>query len=437
MTIETILIVDDEPLICEYLTQALSRKKFKVKSANSIEETLKAIEKGHFDLFLIDMKLGRMNGLELLEKIKHLSPHSICLMMTGHASIETAVDAMRLGAFHYLEKPFNPEALLALIEKASTHHSLLNENQFLRSETKSPFITKSTQMTRLKDELKRIAESNASVFITGESGTGKEVVANAIHQESNRASKPFIRINCAAIPDTLIESEFFGHEKGAFTGAVTRRLGRFELAHEGTLLLDEVTEVPLHLQAKLLRVLQEQEFERVGGNTSIKVDVRIISTSNRSLEEAIKQKVLREDLFWRLNVIPIHICPLRERKEDILSLADYFLHLFCSEYHKPLKKLSPQAQEKMLKHPWQGNVRELKNLMERLVVLSYDDKIDESLIEESLTNPFLSELPKGLTLNELEKRYIIETLSLFNQDKNKAAEQLGIAPQVLEAKISS
>ena len=432
MAIETILIVDDEPLICEYLSQALSRKKYKVASANSYEETLVAIQKGHFDLFLIDMKLGKMNGLELLEKIQQLSPHSVSIVMTGYGSIDTAVDAMRLGAFHYLVKPFEPGTLTALIEKASEHHSLLHENRFLRTESKTPFIVKSQAMLRLQEELIRIAQSSASVFITGESGTGKEVVANAIHTESKRSDKPFIRINCAAVPDTLIESEFFGHEKGAFTGAVARRLGRFEMADGGTLLLDEVTEVPLHLQAKLLRVLQEQEFERVGGNTPIKVDVRIIATSNRNLEEAIKMKLLREDLFWRLNVIPIHIPALRERKEDILSLADYFLHYFCSEYHKPSKQLSKAARERMASHPWPGNVRELKNLMERIVVL---DTVDDELIEQSFSNPFSNDLPKGLTLNELEKRYIIETLSVHNQDKQKAAKQLGIPTQVLDEKI--
>ena len=434
MSIESILIVDDEPLICEYLTQALKRKKFKVQSATSFQECVKLLENEHFDLFLIDMKLGKMNGLELLEKIKFASPNSLSIVMTGYASIENAIDAMRLGAFHYLVKPFAPEALMAFIDKASEHFSLKRENSFWRDKGKTPFLASSPSMSRLQSELKRIAITNASVFITGESGTGKEVVANAIHQHSLRENKPFIRINCAAVPETLIESEFFGHERGAFTGALARRLGRFELANGGTLLLDEVTEIPLHLQAKLLRVLQEQEFERVGGNTSVKVDVRIISTSNRHLEEAIRQKVLREDLFWRLNVIPIHIPPLRERKEDILPLASYFLTLFCSDYHKPIKTLSAEVQKKLLTHPWHGNVRELKNLMERVVVLSDDQTLNEHLIFDSLNEPFL---PKGLSLQELERRYIVETLSSCNQDKLKAAEQLGIHPNILEEKIRS
>jgi two-component system response regulator AtoC len=434
MPIESILIVDDEPLICEYLTQALQRKKFKVNNSRSYEEALQLLEKEHFDLFLIDMKLGRKNGLDLLDKIKSASPNSLCIVMTGYASIETAIDAMRLGAFDYLVKPFAPETLTAFINKASEHFSLKTENNFWRDKGKTPFIAKSPSLLRLQAELKRIAASNASVFITGESGTGKEVVANAIHQHSLRENKPFIRINCAAVPETLIESEFFGHEKGAFTGAMARRLGRFELAHEGTLLLDEVTEIPSHLQAKMLRVLQEQEFERVGGNTSVKVDVRIISTSNRNLEDAIRQKVLREDLFWRLNVIPIHIPPLRERKEDILPLAHYFLTLFCSDYHKVIKQLSKQAEEKLLSHPWHGNVRELKNLMERVVVLSDDHSLNEELIFDGLKNPFL---PQGLSLQELEMRYIIETLSHHNQDKVKAAEQLGIQTHILEEKIRS
>lgn len=432
MGIKSILIADDEPLICEYLSEALARKKFSVRCAHAYEEVLDWVKKEHFDLFLIDMKLGSRNGLELLEHIKQISHNSLIIVMTGYGSIETAIDAMRLGAFHYLVKPFALGNLTATIEKASEFFSLKNENLFWREGGKVPFIAESPSMRRLKEELKRIALSNASVFITGESGTGKEVLANAIHQQSLRNEKPFIRINCAAIPETLVESEFFGHEKGAFTGASARRIGRFELANEGTLLLDEVTEIPVHLQAKLLRVLQEQEFERVGGNAPVKVDVRIISTSNRNLEGAIKEKVLREDLYWRLNVIPIYIPPLCERKEDILPLAEYFLTLFCNDYHKPIRKLSQKAQMQLIHHSWHGNVRELKNLMERAVVLS-EGVLDEALIERGLKeDPFM---PKGLTLKELEKKYIIETLSQHNEDKEKAAEQLGITAADLEKRI--
>jgi two-component system response regulator AtoC len=287
-------------------------------------------------------------------------------------------------------------------------------------------------MKKIIHEIEHIAKSNANVFITGETGTGKEVIAHLIHYNSLRNHKPFIKVNCAAIPDALVESEFFGHEKGAFTGAVNKRLGRFELAHGGSLLLDEVTEIPLHLQAKLLRITQEEEFERIGGSKSIQVDVRLISTSNRSMREAIANKVIREDLYYRLNVVPIHLPPLRERKEDIVPLANYFIERTCMENHLDRKKLSADAEKKLLLYPWPGNVRELANVIERAIVMG-DSKIitGEQLMLEGFN---LNGLGMGKTLAELERQLIVETLQT-HQNELKAAETLGISLKKFKDKL--
>jgi two-component system response regulator AtoC len=296
-------------------------------------------------------------------------------------------------------------------------------------------------MKKILQDLEKIAKSQASVFITGESGTGKEVIAGAIHQFSTRSQHPFIKVNCAAIPETLIESEFFGHERGAFTGAHTRKTGRFELADKGTLLLDEVTEIPLTLQPKLLRAIQEQEFERVGGVKPIKVNLRFLATSNRNMQEAIESKIFREDLFYRLNVVPIQIPPLRERREDILPLANHFLNRFCLDNHKPLKKFSERAVEKLLNYPWPGNVRELANIIERTVVLDFDAMIDsEHLYLDSTLHPksapaASAALPVGISLHEMEKRLILETLQLQHQNRTKTAAILGISARTLRNKL--
>lgn len=372
--IEKILIVDDEELMRRFLAETLVRKNYDVETAGSGKEALAALKKKNYDLIITDMKMPDLSGIELLRKVKESSPQTLVIVMTAYGTIETAVEAMRLGAFNYLLKPFTPDAIETLIEKAAGHLALVQENIYLREEVSSKriptkLVAASPLMKKVLAEAIQIAKSHASVLIHGESGTGKEVVAAAIHAHSLRAQNPYIRVNCAAIPDTLIESEFFGHEKGAFTGANNKRLGRFELADKGTLLLDEVTEIPIGLQPKLLRVLQEQEFERVGGTKPLAVDVRLISTSNRNLKEAIKEKIIREDLYYRLNVVPLHLPPLRERQEDILPLTHYFLGKFCAENGRPLKTLSKEAEKKLLSHPWPGNIRELANALERVVVI--------------------------------------------------------------------
>lgn len=295
-------------------------------------------------------------------------------------------------------------------------------------------ISESPFMKKMKSDLTKIAQSHASVMITGESGTGKEVISQAIHLLSDRAQGPFIKVNCSAIPGTLIESEFFGHEKGAFTGAISRRLGRFEQSHGGTLLLDEISEMPLDLQAKLLRIVQERTFERVGGNTPIHVDVRLIATSNKNMKMAVSQKTFREDLYYRLNVMPISMPPLRERKEDIIPLADYFLERFCNENHKPLKTFSSEAHQKLIHYPWPGNIRELTNIVERVVVmenalhlLPHHLPIDQH-IASSASVPF--------TLAEVEKKHILETLAYHHENRTKAAETLGISVRTLRNKLN-
>ena len=380
MRIEKILIVDDEELIRRFLAEALMRKNYEVETAGSAKEALASLKKQHYDLLITDMKMPDLSGIELLRRAKELSPQTLVIIMTAYGTIETAVEAMRLGAFNYLLKPFTPDAIETLIEKAGEHLTLVQENIYLREEVSSKriptqLVAESPVMRKVLLEAVQIAKSQASVLIHGESGTGKEVIAAAIHAHSLRAHHPYIRVNCAAIPDTLIESEFFGHEKGSFTGANQKRLGRFELADKGTLLLDEVTEIPISLQPKLLRVVQEQEFERVGGSKPLAVDVRIISTSNRNLKEAIKEKIFREDLYYRLNVVPLHLPALRDRQEDILPLTRYFLTKFCSENRRPAKTLSKAAENKLLTHPWPGNIRELANAIERVVVIDSSSQI--------------------------------------------------------------
>lgn len=379
MGIEKILIVDDELLVRDFLSETLRRKGMEVMAAESGQKAFNLLKDNTFDMVITDMKIPGFSGIDILKKIKELSPSTIVIIITAYGSIENAVEAMRLGAFDYLIKPFSPDTIEATMEKANEHMSLVQENNYLRIQA-SPsgnqnyceVVAECPSMKQIMADVERIAKSNATVFITGESGTGKEVIAHAIHYSSNRASRPFIKVNCAAVPETLIESEFFGHEKGAFTGANVKRPGRFELANKGTLLLDEVTEIPLPLQAKLLRVVQEQEFERVGGTKPLKVDVRLISTSNRDVKVAIEEKIFRADLYYRLNVVPIYLPPLRERKEDILPLSYHFLKKMSP---KEEKKLSLEAERKLLEYEWPGNVRELANIIERAIVMGSNSTI--------------------------------------------------------------
>jgi two-component system response regulator AtoC len=383
MVIERILVVDNDPLVRNFLKEALQNKGMEVVLAESGKNALEILQQTSFDMVITDVHLADVSGIEILRSAKELSPHTLVVVITAFGTIESTVEVMRLGAFNYIIKPFSAEAIEAVLEKGREYISLVAENAYLRHQVSTggshalpQIIAESPAMKSILSDVCKIAASHASVLISGESGTGKEVIAHAIHYQSQRAHRPFIKVNCAAMPETLIESEFFGHEKGAFTGANLKRLGRFELANGGSLLLDEITEIPLALQAKLLRAVQEQEFERVGGTKQVRVDVRLISTSNQDVKKAVSQNILREDLYYRLNVIPIYLPPLRERQEDIVPLAEYFLHKMCLDNKKPEKYLTESAKQKLVDHSWLGNIRELANIIERAVVLNSSCKIE-------------------------------------------------------------
>jgi two-component system response regulator AtoC len=435
--IEKVLIADDEPLMLRFIADSLKRLGKEVLFAKDGKEAIQSIENESMDLVITDMKMPFKSGFDVLKAAKGSSSSPLVILVTAHGTIESAVEAMKLGAFHYLIKPFSIEALESVLEKAEEHLRLIKENMFYKSDAKHPcLVSESAAMKKILQDLEKIAKSNASVFITGESGTGKEVIAAAIHDLSYRKQYPFVKVNCAAIPETLLESEFFGHEKGSFTGAHVRKTGRFELAGQGTLLLDEVTEIPLVLQPKLLRAIQEQEFERVGGLRPIKVNVRFLATSNRNMQEAIETKVFREDLYYRLNVVPIQIPPLRERKEDILPLAKFFLEKFCRENHKAMKHFTMSAIEKLENYPWPGNVRELANIIERTIVLDFDPMVDAAhlYLDSTMVTPIKVQ-SQGITLHEMEKRLILDTLEAQHQNRTKTASALGISVRTLRNKL--
>lgn len=445
MAIEKILIVDDEKLVRDFLLETLKRGNYDVKAVENGSKAFAALKEQQFDVVITDMKMSDLTGIDVLKKVKELSPSTIVVIITAYGSVENAVEAMRLGAFNYLIKPFTPDTIEAILEKAKEHLLLVEENSYLRQQVSTgvaranlSVVGESPAMKKILVDVERIAKSNANVLITGESGTGKEVIAQLIHNHSLRAHKPFIKVNCAAIPETLIESEFFGHEKGSFTGAATLHRGRFELASGGSLLLDEITEVPLGLQAKLLRVIQEQEFERVGGVRPIKVDVRIISTSNRDMKEALENKKIREDLYYRLNVMPIHLPPLRERVEDVMPLAEYFLVKFSQENHKEKIRLDDKTKKLLVEYSWPGNVRELANILERAVVLNASGviRVEDVYLNQGSALPHRQSISEaGTTLQELEKKLIIETLQKLGNNRTKTAETLGISVRTLRNKL--
>ncbi len=430
MAIEKALIIEKDSSVRFLLEQTLQRKNILPFFAADDMDARAHIDVQQFDLILCS------DDIDLLQDVKSKTEHTPVVILTSFARMQKALSFVRRGAFSYLIKPFSTDSLETLLEKIEEHMDIMQENLYLREEVsckpkdkKYQIIAESSIMKSVLGDVEKIAKSHASVFITGESGTGKEAIAQAIHYQSYRKTCPFIKVNCAAIPEALIESEFFGHEKGAFTGALMRRTGRFELAHRGTLLLDEVSEIPINLQAKLLRAIQEMEFERVGGVKSVQVDVRLIATSNKNLQEAIDNKLFREDLFYRLNVIPIHLSPLRERKEDILPLAYYFLDRFSEENKKPRKTFSKEAESQLLSYAWPGNIRELANVMERTVIMHTHTTITPHDVRLDFLRPPI------MTLEDIEKKHILNTLLIYQDDLDKTAEVLGITPPDLRIKL--
>jgi two-component system NtrC family response regulator len=442
-----ILIVEDERSQREMLRGFLTKEGHRVAEAGNGEEALTLIRRLSLDLALIDFKMPGLNGLEVLEQAKQLNPELDVIMITAYGTIETAVNAMKAGAMDYITKPIDLEELLILIERAGRHRTLVRENEMLREQLREKGITqdqivfKSPKMAELINLAGRIAGSNASVLIQGESGTGKELFARLIHTLSPRSHKPLITVNCGALPESIIESELFGHEKGAFTGAHQKRIGRFEQADGGSLFLDEIGELAQVVQVKLLRFLQEGEYQRVGGNQTLKADVRIISATHRDAEEEVRKGGFREDLFFRLNVITMKIPPLRERREDIPVLVDHFLKGFARENHKKLEGITREPKDLLLKYDYPGNVRELENIMERAVVISRGPLISS----EDL--PFkghdLKHAPgqegKGGTLREsieaLERRSIEEALEQAAGNQSHAAAALGLSERMLRYKL--
>ena len=449
---QTILVVDDEENIRLSLEGILMDEGFRPIFASTGEDAIRKAQEEDPDLILLDIWMPGIDGLKALSRIKDLRPHQPVVMMSGHGTIETAVKATRLGAYDFIEKPLSLEKVLLSIQNALKVSQLLVENQALKAKIHKEYemIGESKPILQLKNHISVAAPSNGWVLITGENGTGKELVARAIHHQSHRAEQPFVEVNCAAIPEELIESELFGHEKGAFTGATVARKGKFDQAHCGTLFLDEIGDMSLKTQAKILRILQERKFERVGGNRTIEVDVRVIAATNKSLEAEIKAGNFREDLYFRLNVLPFQVPPLRERREDIQRLADHFLTYFCRQESRKIKQISADALAAMTTYSWPGNIRELKNLIERLVIMTPDQRITLEHLPTAITTnaPFHgsddAEDSTPLAADSyrdakelFEKQYLHQKLEENNWNISKTAELIGLERSNLHRKIKS
>lgn len=445
MTADTrILVVDDELNIREALVTLLQKKHYEVRGAGTAEEAMEHLEAVPSDLVLTDLKMPGMGGMEFLRRLKRKWPDTEVLVMTAFGSIETAVEAIRCGAYDYITKPIDRERFAVVVEKALEHRALACENKQLkeRLDTKTRFtemVGGSEPLQRVCTLVEMVADSDVTVLLTGESGTGKELVARAIHHKSRRADGPFVTLNCGALPETLFESELFGYEKGAFTGATTNKMGRFELANGGTLLLDEVGELSLKSQVDFLRVLETKEFRRLGGTKIVKVDTRIVAATNRNLEEAVKEGDFREDLYYRLNVVPIHLPPLRDRGEDIPLLVDRFMEEFSAQHRREPKEISRDAMRLLRLYAWPGNIRQLRNLMERLVITVKDPVIEPyhlpEEIQASREDARTMVVTLGSTLKAIEREAIRRTLTEVTNHREKAAKLLGISLRALQYKI--
>jgi DNA-binding NtrC family response regulator len=442
-----ILVVDDQEMMRDSLATTLAREGHEVIAAGDGAAALGRLGAGgRFDLLITDLKMPKMTGIELLQEAKRLRPELLVVMMTAHATVSTAVEAMKLGAYDYIQKPFDGDAIKLLVDRALEHGRLVRENQALRCMSEvsvpRPLIGNSAVMQEVRRKIELVARSSATVLVRGESGTGKEVVARAIHQASERRERPMLAVNCAALSENLLESELFGHEKGAFTGADKMRRGRFELADGGTLLLDEVSEIAPALQAKLLRVLQESTFERVGSSISQQVDVRVIATTNRKLEHSVAEGKFREDLYYRLNVVPIELPPLRRRTDDVPELCRHFLHQIAKRDRSVFRHIEPEAMRALQRYDWPGNVRELQNIIERATVL----EMEPGVVRAATIGPWLGsrsvgaapsavEELAGKPLADIEKKVILSTLQQFKGHRAKTAVALGIGIRTLGMKL--
>ncbi len=445
-----ILIIDDEKIQLEMLRGFLVKQGYGVETGENGNEGLEKFRTGSFDFVLTDLRMPGMDGLQLLKEVKRLNPEAVLVVLTAFGTVGTAVAAMKEGAYDYLTKPIDLEELLLLIKRAEKEAGLRRENRELKEQLREKFkvdfiISASRGMEESLSLVKRVAPSTATVLILGESGTGKELIARAVHHASPRADKPFIKVNCAALPENLLESELFGHEKGAFTGAMARRIGRFEQADHGTIFLDEIGDLSLPLQVKLLRVLQEKEFERVGSSQTLRVDVRVLAATNRNIEEAIRKGTFREDLYYRLNVVTIFLPPLRERKEDIPPLIEHFLKKFSQANQKKIISLSKEAKDLLMNYHYPGNIRELENLIERAVVLCGGDTITTQDLplslqasegEETMRRALESRRSLPEVLEEVERHRISQALQKSGGVQTKAAEELGISERVLRYKMN-
>lgn len=441
-----VLIVDDDQSHRLMLKINMVEKGYEVFEADDGGRAIELVKKDFFDLIIMDIKMKNVDGISALKQIKDLSPSIPVMIMTAHSSVKTAVEALKLGASEYFVKPLDLDAVCHSVAKAFDYLELQTENKTLKERLKKDFeissiIGKSKSMRDLFEVIALSAPSDATILILGESGTGKELIANAVHQNSYRGDKPFVKINCAALPENLLESELFGHEKGAFTGAVSKRQGRFELADGGTLFLDEIGDMTLSTQAKILRVLQEGEFERVGGDTTLKVDARIIAATNKDLELEVDEGNFRKDLFFRLSVVPITLPPLRKRKLDIPLLAEHFLKRYAEKNNRLIRGFTPEAIDKLMRYDWPGNIRELENVIERTVIMSKENLITHEAIPISLkssSDPLeeqAAEVFVGRSIRAVEKELIMKTLEKTGKNITRASELLGISRRTLHNKI--
>ena len=441
---KVILIAEDDPTVGESLRLLLKKKGHGILLASNGREAFQVFRHEIVDLVITDLVMPKMDGIELLEAVKGLRPETEVIVISAQGTIEKAVQAMKLGAFDFIEKPINPRVISLLVDRALEKQTLILQNQDLRSRLEDKFhfkniIGRSEKMVKIFELIRHIAPYDSSVLIIGESGTGKELIANAIHYNSPRASMAFIKVSCASLSEGIIESELFGHEKGAFTGAIASRKGRFELAHQGTLFLDEVEDIPPSTQTKLLRVLQEGEFERAGGNKTLRVNIRIIAASNRDLQEAVKEGKFREDLYYRLNVVNIKLPPLRDRRDDIPFLVNFFIEKYNQKYHMKVKGVSQKAMKRLTEYEWTGNVRELENSIESVLVINSPEVIDFQHLPPEVRDfkqrPEVIPIRIGTSLEEVEKEMLVQTLRATKGNKRKAAQLLGINVRTIHRKI--